>query len=44
VFAEGRPITLAGSKQRALWALLLVHANKTLVGQALELERALAPV
>ena len=30
VLAEGRPITLAGSKQRALLALLLMHANETL--------------
>ena len=30
VLDEGRPITLAGSKQRALLALLLVHVNETL--------------
>ncbi len=30
VLDEGRPITLAGSKQRALLALLLVHLNETL--------------
>ena len=30
VLDEGRPIALGGSKQRALLALLLVHANETL--------------
>ena len=30
VLDEGRPITLAGSKQRALLALLLVHVNETI--------------
>ena len=30
VLDEGRTITLGGSKQRALLALLLLHANETL--------------
>jgi hypothetical protein len=30
VLDEGRAITLAGSRQRALLALLLLHANETL--------------
>src|SRR5918996_756576 len=32
---EGRPVPLAGSKQRALLALLLLHANETLTSDRL---------
>ncbi len=30
VLDEGRPVALGGSRQRALLALLLLHANETL--------------
>ena len=35
VLDDGRPLALGGSKQRALLALLLVHANQTLTSERL---------